>query len=114
MLDFLVENIAGIVDDEEGVRLFIEIMNNCSPKHKKSIAKAYKGNIQEILNFNNVSYVTIIKLITEIDDTVHINKTIVDEVLDLLPKMFELKHLFKILFALFSPRNHNFNVLGKY
>ncbi len=89
-------------------------MNNCSAKQKKTIVKLYKGNLQEVIKYNNVSYVTIIKLITEIYDTVFINKTIVDELLELLPSIFENKNVFRVIFALFSEKTHNMNVLGKY
>ena len=66
---------ATIVNDEEGVRLFIELMNNCSAKDKKAIIKQYKGYVSEIVQANNVSYVSLIKLLTETDDTVLITKS---------------------------------------
>lgn len=61
-LELLCENVASIVNDEEGVRLFIELMNNCSSKDKKNIVKQYKGHLNEIVTANNISYVSLIKL----------------------------------------------------
>jgi hypothetical protein len=61
-IELLSENVASIVNDEEGVRLFIELMNCCSTKDKKNIVKQYKGHLAEIVKANNVSYVSLIKL----------------------------------------------------
>ena len=61
-----------------------------------------------------MSYVSVIKLLTEVDDTVNISKTLLEDVIALLPKMTVEKKVFSIVFSLFSPRNHNFNVIGKY
>ena len=89
-------------------------MNNATSKQKKTIIKLYKGHIEEIIGFNNVSYVSVIKLLTETDDTVYLAKTIVEELILLLPQLQFSKKIFNIVFALFSDRKHNFNVLGKY
>jgi len=78
-IEILVNNAANVVNDEEGVRLFIELMNNCSAKDKKTIVKQYKGHLDEIVKANNVSYVTVIKLMTETDDTVMINNSFEEE-----------------------------------
>jgi len=52
------------------VRLFIELINNCSSKDKKNIIKQYKGHLEEIVKANNVSYVSLVKLMIDTDDTV--------------------------------------------
>jgi hypothetical protein len=113
-IDFLCEKAADIVTDEEGIKLFIELVNSCSSKNKKALIKLYKGNITEIVNNNNVAYVSVIKLLTEVDDTVLIAKSFLPEIVDLLAKVCECKKAFSLIFSIFSPRNHNFNVLGKY
>ncbi len=61
-----------MVNDEEGVRLFIEIVNLCDPKLKKTIIRSFKGHLSEIVELNNPSYVAVIKLLTEVDDTVQL------------------------------------------
>lgn len=61
-IELLSENSASIVNDEEGVRLFIVLMNACSSKDKKNIVKQYKGHLDEIVKANNVSYISLIKL----------------------------------------------------
>lgn len=60
------------VGDEEGVRLFIEVINYCDPKLKKSLIKSFKGHINEVIELNNPTYVALIKLLTEVDDTVQL------------------------------------------
>ena len=50
-------------------------MNTCSAKDKKNIVKQYKGHLYEIVKANNVSYVSLIKLMIETDDTVLITKS---------------------------------------
>jgi hypothetical protein len=39
---------------------------------------------------------------------------LIPEIEDLIPSILTQKHAFSIIFSLFSPRTHNFNVLGKY
>lgn len=113
-LNTLVEKVGDWVGDEEGVRLFIEVINNCDPKLKKSLVKAFKGHVSEIIELNNQAYVALIKLLTEVDDTVHLEKSLLPEIEALIPLMITNKHAFSIVFSLFSPRQHNFNILGKY
>ena len=61
-----------MVNDDEGVRLFIELVNLCDPKLKKTIIRAFKGHLAEIVELNNPSYDAVIKLLTEVDDTVQL------------------------------------------
>lgn len=56
----------------------------------------------------------LIKIITEVDDTVLVRKTLLTEIEELIPLMQHNKHAFAVIFSLLSPRNHNFNILGKY
>ena len=63
---------------------------------------------------NNHTYIAVIKLLTEVDDTVQLQKMLLPEVEELIPSMITQKHAFSIIFSMFSPRTHNFNVLGKY
>jgi hypothetical protein len=44
VLDYLVEKVALWTNDDEGVRLFIEVVNASDNKQKKQIIRAYKGN----------------------------------------------------------------------
>lgn len=39
---------------------------------------------------------------------------LIPEVEELITSMNTKKHAFSIIFSLFSPRTHNFNVMGKY
>ena len=85
-----------------------------SLQRKKVLLKTFKGHIRSIVDYNNQTYVAVIKLITEIDDTVQVQKVLLDEIIDLIPLVTTNKHAFSIIFSLFSPRTNNFNVLGKY
>lgn len=89
-------------------------MNACDPKQKKQIVRAFKGHVLEIAQHHGPSYVTIIKLLSEVDDTVLLQKSLLKEVEELLPLMATQKHAYSIIFSIFSPRTNNFNVLGKY
>jgi hypothetical protein len=87
VLDYLVEKVAQWTNDDEGVRLFIEVVNASDNKQKKQIIRAYKGiffinigHILEVAQQHNPCYVTIIKLLSEVDDTVFLQKTILPEV----------------------------------
>lgn len=114
VIELLSENVASIVNDEEGVRLFIELLNNCSSKEKKSIIKQYKGHLEEIVKANNVSYVSVIKLMLETDDTVLIIKSFEEELIQLIPQILTCRKAFSVIFSLLCPRNNNFNILGKF
>lgn len=110
----LEQNVASIVNDEEGVRLFIELINNCGSKDKKNIVKQYKGHLEEIVKANNVSYVSLVKLMIDTDDTVLTIKSFEEELLQLIPQILECKKVFSLIFSFFSPRNNNFNILGNF
>lgn len=94
--------------------MFIEVVNLCDPKQKKLLIKSFKGHIGDIVETNNQTYVAAIKILTEVDDTVQLEKMLLPEVEELIPFMNTKKHAFSIIFSLFSPRTHNFNVMGKY
>ena len=51
-------------------------MNLCDAKRKKALLKTFKGHIQEIAEMNNQTYVGVIKLLTEEDDTVQVQKVL--------------------------------------
>lgn len=110
----LEQNVASIVNDEEGVRLFIELINNCGSKDKKNIVKQYKGHLEEIVKANNVSYVSLVKVVIDTDDTVLTIKSFEEELLQLIPQILECKKIFSLIFSFFSPRNNNFNILGNF
>ena len=46
VIDFLVGKVTEWVSDDEGARLFIEVVNFCDPRKKKFLLKAFKGHIQ--------------------------------------------------------------------
>ena len=114
VLDYLVGKVAEWVSDDEGIRLFIEVVNLCDAKKKKILLKAFKGHVSEILESNHQTYIALIKLLTEVDDTVQLQKMLLPEIEDSLPTIVTNKHAFSLIFSVFSPRNNNFNVLGKY
>lgn len=66
------------------------------------------------MELNNQTYVALIKLLTEVDDTVLLQKSLQSEIEELFPMMSSNKRAFSVIFSIFSPRNHNFNILGKY
>lgn len=90
------------------------MVNHCSTKQKKALIKVFKGHLREVVDNNNISYVSVIKLITETDDTVMIGKTLILEILELLPELSTNKKLFNLILSLLTPRNNSFNCLGNY
>lgn len=94
--------------------MFIELVNNCGSKDKKNIVKQYKGHLDEIVKANNVSYVSLVKLMIDTDDTVLTIKSFEEELLQLIPQIIECKKVFSLIFSFFSPRNNNFNILGNF
>ena len=70
--------------------------------------------MKEIIEINNHAYIALIKLLSEVDDTVMLQKSFQSEIEELLPLMKSNKRAFSVIFSIFSPRNHNFNILGKY
>jgi hypothetical protein len=70
--------------------------------------------VKEIIEVNNHAYIALIKLLSEVDDTVMLQKSLQSEIEELLPLMKTNKRAFSVIFSIFSPRNHNFNILGKY
>ena len=46
VLEYLVGKVNEWIGDDEGIRLFIELINLCDPKRKKTILKAFKGHIK--------------------------------------------------------------------
>jgi hypothetical protein len=114
VIEFLVEHITELVGDEEGVRLFCEVLNHCDNKQKKAVIKLYKGNVSDALSNSHLAYVSVIKLLTEVDDTVIISRTLVPELEDLIPTLHENKKLYNVLISLLTPRHNALNCLGKY
>ena len=69
VLEYYVGKELDWISDEEGVRLFIEIVNLSDSKAKKLIVRHFKGKVQEIVQQHSVAYVALIKILTEVDDT---------------------------------------------
>lgn len=121
-IEFFAENPLVLLTDEEGLRLFIWLFNWFDSKQKKAIVKSLKNEsgaeennpIKNLLTQNHYSYVALIKMMTEIDDTVLIGKKIIPDLLDLLPQMDALPKLNNVFASLLSSRSNNFNCLGKY
>ena len=90
------------------------LYNYLDSKQKKNVVKQLKGRVNELVCLSRVSYVGLIKILTETDDTVSIGNKIVPEIID---NLSDIKNnhskIYTILISLLSPRNNNFNCLGK-
>ena len=64
-------------NDEEGVKLFVLLYNYFDSKVKKSIVKMFDGKVGEIVRLCKISYVAIIKVISDTDDTVVVGNKII-------------------------------------
>ena len=61
--------------------MFIELINLSDAKHKKALIKAFKSEVADIIkNHHSPAYITIIKLLTEVDDTVQLQKHLLPEI----------------------------------
>ena len=49
VLDYLIGKVTEWLNDEEGVRLFIEVVNLSDPKQKKLLIKSFKGHIGDLV-----------------------------------------------------------------
>lgn len=100
--------------DDEGVKLFVLLYNYFDSKQKKNVVKQLKGRVNELVGLSRVSYVGLIKILTETDDTVSVGNKIIPEIMD---NIADIKNnhskIYTILISLLSPRNNNFNCLGK-
>ena len=81
---------------------------------KNDTVEIENNPVRNLIIQNHFSYVALVKMITEVDDTVLIGKKLIPEILDLLPEMEILHKLNNVFVSLLSTRKNNFNCLGKY
>lgn len=70
--------------------------------------------LRDLIVDSHFAYIAVIKAITEVDDTVLVLKKILPPLMDMLPDFDKIPKLSNIFASLLSPRNNNFNCLGKY
>jgi hypothetical protein len=96
------------------VKLFIHLYNYFDSKQKKYVIKEIKIRINDILMMSKRSYLVIIKIITETDDTVMIGNKIISELMSNISDITNYNsRIYHILISLLSERNNNLNCLGK-
>lgn len=115
VLECLRPNIQYLLYDIEGVKLFFEVYNYSNTKERKDIIKLIKPEISNILKSDNSSsYMVILKLLHSTDDTVLLEKSVTKELLSFLSSVYDDKRIFNIVFSVFSPLNHNNNIMHKW
>lgn len=77
VLEYLHSCCLSLIDDVEGLRLFFELVNYSGPKERKTIVKEFKPHVADIMRSpNHNSYISLLKLLHGLDDTVLTGKTI--------------------------------------
>lgn len=75
LIEFLREKVLDLIEDKEGVKLCLDLINYSSAKDRKIIVRNFKDHVSKmILSGSNFAYLIIQKLIHAIDDTVLIEK----------------------------------------
>lgn len=114
IIEYFAEKALDLLVDDEGVKLFVLLYNFFDSKQKKNIIKQVKGRVNDLISLSRMSYVGLIKILTETDDTVSLGNKIVPEILE---NLGDIKNnhskIYHILISLLSPRSNNFNCLGK-
>ncbi|KAL4445060.1 hypothetical protein ABPG74_018788 [Tetrahymena malaccensis] len=114
VIEYLREKILDLVDDKEGIKLALDVINYSTPKDKKLLAKNLKDHIFEIINSqHSQAFVIIIKLLFSWDDTVQANKSILAELKPRLDELLPTKNGISFFSAIFQPKHNALTSLEK-
>jgi len=79
VLEIVTNDIANFMKSKEGATAVCNAIDCMQAKDKKALVKGFKGKVKEYLSVENTfSHVVIMKLLTSVDDTVLIKKSIIN------------------------------------
>lgn len=125
MVNLLADSVLKLITTKPGARLMCVIISNSTAKDRKKIMKALKGHVLESL-LHDSGHLAIMRLVDVTDDTVNVQKMILDEIMatkpvlkysasgeqinDPFPPLIKIaKHQFgrKLLLRLLSPNKRH-------
>lgn len=107
LIDYLCDKVLELLDDKEGIKLCISLINYASAKDRKNIVKCLKGHLMDIIKTeNSQSFIVIQKLLHSLDDTVLLDKQVLSELKKDFPAVFNSKSGFNIVSSIFMEK-HN-------
>lgn len=110
ILEHLVNKMDDLLDDKEGNRLAIMVINYAGVKERKQIAKSLKDKVYDMLTTeNSLSYTILQKLVLSIDDTVLTSKMILRTIQNSFQEIIETKTGFNFITSIFAPKHSAVN-----
>ena len=99
-----------MLEDREGLKLAVALINYSAAKERKSIIKTIKDHVLEIINSEgSQAYVIIEKLIHSVDDTVLINKSLIKPILSDFESVIQTKSGLNVISSIFAPKHGTFH-----
>ncbi len=81
VIEAVVNDFATFLHTKDGAHLICNAIDYMDPKDRKNLLKGFKGQVKDfLLKENSFSHLVIIKILSTVDDTVLIKKTIVNVV----------------------------------
>ncbi len=85
ILSMIVTDFAQFFQTKEGVNLVCNAIDYMEPKDKKLLLKGFKSNIKTYLTADkSLCHIVIIKLLSSVDDTVLLKKTILNVIFEVM------------------------------
>lgn len=79
------------------------------------MVKLIKQEIENIISSGNSNaYMAVLKLLHSTDDTVLLEKSIIKDLAPYFNTIYDDRRIFNIVFSVFSPLNHNNNIMHKW
>jgi len=99
----IVTDFANFFFTKEGVNLVCNAIDFMEPKDKKLMLKNFKGNLKTYLTAEKtLCHVVIIKLLSSVDDTVLLKKTLLNEITKDLEELLQVPHVNEIFLSFYD------------
>jgi len=106
-LDKLQEDFTSFLGSKEGAALACTLIDYYGAKERKNILKQFKGKVMELLNAEHShAYVVIMKIMISWDDTVQVQKTILNEMNKNLETLINNQHFAELYLCIFDPKQN--------
>eukprot|EP00742_Colponemidia_sp_Colp-10_P004625 GILJ01004936.1.p1 GENE.GILJ01004936.1~~GILJ01004936.1.p1 ORF type:complete len:750 (-),score=181.24 GILJ01004936.1:132-2381(-) len=102
-IEMLKENAGGLLSTKDGVKVMLRMISYGTPKDRKVIVKNLKGSVLEMCH-NDICSIVVTRLLDVVDDTVLLQKSILNEMFADLPSVCLSKAGRKPLLHVLAPR----------
>eukprot|EP00743_Colponemidia_sp_Colp-15_P003041 GILK01003287.1.p1 GENE.GILK01003287.1~~GILK01003287.1.p1 ORF type:complete len:745 (-),score=188.65 GILK01003287.1:133-2367(-) len=102
-IEMLKENAGGLLSTKDGVKVMLRMISYGTPKDRKVIVKNLKGSVLEMCH-NDICSIVVTRLLDVVDDTVLLQKSILNEMFADLPSLCLSKAGRKPLLHVLAPR----------